>query len=236
MSCQRINKTAKCLPIGSIEVRFSASISSDIAKSITLSDEANKTYQQRSSDEHSNLEQYVEFVGPFPENAKLTLKLPEGKIQDDSGRDLSNHDKFPLVVETSEYPPLAKFASKFGIVEYSNNEAYLPVTLRNLEPEVLSHLFGLLPDPALASKVSANVSKIEEDYAVESFLEKVQNRDEWQDRDKAIFAGYPPQILKTVALTKPNGPKPFEVVGIKLDKPGYYVVELESLALAVSTR
>ena len=231
ISCQRINKTAKCLPIGSIEVRFSAPIPSEIAKGIALTGDAGKIYQQRIGDENDNLIEYVEFVGPFPENAKLFIKLPDGEIQDDSGRELSNVDKFPLEIETSEYPPLAKFQSKFGIVEYSNNEAFLPVTLRNLEPEVLSRLFTLLPNPDVATQVSAHVSKIEEDFAVEGFLEKVQSRDEWQDRDKSIFVDYPPQTLKKVDLAKPNGAKPFEVVGIKLDKPGFYVVELESLAL-----
>ena len=62
------------------------------------------------------------------------LEIP-GDLRDDAGRRLSNQKRFPLTVKTDVAPPLAKFAAKFGIIEL-NADATLPVTLRNVEPEV----------------------------------------------------------------------------------------------------
>ena len=38
-------------------------------------------------------------------------------------------------MQTAPYPPLAKFAARFGLLE-SQAEPALPVTIRNLDPEV----------------------------------------------------------------------------------------------------
>src|SRR5690606_4964584 len=71
---------------------------------------------------------------PLPERSEFTVVLPPG-MTDDAGRKLSNQKRFPLAVRTDEHPPLAKFASRFGIIELKG-DAMLPVTLRNLEAVV----------------------------------------------------------------------------------------------------
>ena len=58
----------------------------------------------------------VSFQSPFPENTNFMVELPPG-LKDVSGRPLVNADKFPLSVRTDRYPPLAKFAARFGILE-----------------------------------------------------------------------------------------------------------------------
>ena len=58
----------------------------------------------------------VVFKSPFPENANFSVELPTG-LKDDAGRPLVNADKFPLSVRTDQYPPLAKFSARFGILE-----------------------------------------------------------------------------------------------------------------------
>jgi hypothetical protein len=78
--------------------------------------------------------QTLEFPGPFPEEASFKLELP-ADLRDDAGRRLVNQKRFPLVVRTDVAPPLAKFPARFGILELKG-DAILPVTLRNLEPEL----------------------------------------------------------------------------------------------------
>src|SRR3546814_19989233 len=57
------------------------------------------------------------FAGPFPEQVKMSLSLPEG-LKDDAGRTLVNADQFPLSFSTATFPPLVKFSSgSFGVIE-----------------------------------------------------------------------------------------------------------------------
>jgi len=88
----------------------------------------------------------VVFKGPFPEKAAFQLEIPPA-LRDDAGRVPVNAAAFPLVVKTEAFPPLAKFAARFGILErYA--DAALPVTLRNLEPVVQLKMLGIPSGPA----------------------------------------------------------------------------------------
>ena len=73
----------------------------------------------------------IEFKGPFPERTSFTMELPRG-FKDDAGREPENKSAFPLETGTDEFPPLAKFPARFGILEL-NAEPLLPVTVRNVE-------------------------------------------------------------------------------------------------------
>ena len=84
----------------------------------------------------------LQFKGPLPARSTFTLQLPPALV-DDAGRPLANQHSFPLKVATDDDPPLAKFAANFGIVEL-HGDAALPVTVRNLEPNILRRA----PDPA----------------------------------------------------------------------------------------
>src|SRR5262249_27090668 len=75
----------------------------------------------------------VKFSAPFKESAQYRIELPN-KMIDLDGRPLSNVARFPLTVATAEFPPLAKFAARFGIIEAA--DPVVPVTVRNLEPEL----------------------------------------------------------------------------------------------------
>ena len=59
------------------------------------------------------------------------IEIP-AELIDDAGRKLANQKRFPLQVRTDEYPPLAKFPARFGIIELKG-DGMMPVTLRNLE-------------------------------------------------------------------------------------------------------
>src|SRR5690606_2958409 len=85
----------------------------------------------------------VQFTGPFPEQAEMSLSVPDG-LKDDAGRELVNADQFPLSFRTAAFPPLVKFASgSFGVMERfadagpgqdkAKAQASVPLTLRNVE-------------------------------------------------------------------------------------------------------
>ncbi|MFX8445234.1 hypothetical protein ABTL54_19970, partial [Acinetobacter baumannii] len=74
----------------------------------------------------------IAFAPPLPYATAAKLILPAG-IKDESGRPLSNAERFPLDVRFDAAPPLVKFAASFGILELKEG-GVLPVTVRNVEP------------------------------------------------------------------------------------------------------
>jgi hypothetical protein len=59
------------------------------------------------------------------------------------------------------------------------------------------------------------------------WIKKVSSRG-WGDREKSVFGPVTAAKTKPFTIPKLHGPKAFEVVGIPLPKPGFYVVEIES--------
>jgi len=272
-TCERENPKANCIPLLPMRLKFSSPISWNIAKNIVMRG-ANRTYkpEKGTDDEEGEAEKKdaaesfvygVVFKGTFPENSAFVIELPK-EIKDDAGRELVNKDKFPLTVMTDSYPPLAKFAARFGIIELKG-EGILPVTLRNLEPEIRSRLLkvdenkediiekaktGMLEG---AVKIGESISSILPDSLKETNknivdglkgrIHKIQadkegNVIEWLR--KVAAAGRERTILKgesnikEFSVPKPGGAKAFEVVGIPLKEPGLYVVEMESQILGTS--
>ena len=122
------------IPLLPMTLTFSAPVAWETVKEIHLISQSGKIWKPRKREEAGPYVDRVVFEGPFPENQSFTLHLPKN-IKDDSGRPLTNQDKFPLTVKTDRYPSLAKFASRFGIIE-SKETPLLPVTVRNLEAEI----------------------------------------------------------------------------------------------------
>ncbi len=143
--CERTNTNAPCIPMTPMRLNFSAPVPANLAKKIVMR-AGKKVYKpELAGDDEEGDEgreavkgdgdvRGIKFKGPFPEKKSFTIELPKG-LTDDAGRPVANRDKFPLHVTTDGFPPLAKFAAPFGIVELSS-EAAIPVTLRNLEPRV----------------------------------------------------------------------------------------------------
>src|SRR4030095_382464 len=171
--------------------------------------------------------QRIIFKGPFPEKASFTIDIPKD-MTDDAGRRLINADRFPLAVRTEEYPPLAKFPARFGILE-SKTDPALPVTLRNLETSVGAKMVQ-------AGKPDASVLK-GQTYKISS--EKIGDVIAWlrrvaeAKRENSVFGLKPPQT-REFKIPKPNGAKAFEVVGIPLKEPGFYVVEIANEMLGAA--
>ncbi len=255
--CRRENAKANCMPILPMQLNFSAPVSWESAKRILLKAQGKSYkpekntaygYADEESDEGSeraavdsaddNTVYGVTFKGPFPENSSFSIELPKG-LKDDAGRSLENKDRFPLTVKTDVFPPLAKFSARFGIIE-QKGDATLPVTLRNLEKEVLTRMKTAEREeegPAAEEKKKDTIK------GVKGRVQKVSAMKEEKIIDwlRKVAAGRrDASILKAEAgakefsLPKPEGAKAFEVVGIPLKDPGFYVVEMESQILGAS--
>ncbi|TGK13804.1 peptidase inhibitor [Leptospira fletcheri] len=147
-TCERTNAKSGCVPVSPIYATFSSAIRSAWRNQIFLKTSDGKTIPAKKSQPDEEREIYnVEFAPPLPASTELQLVLPKG-ITDDAGRPLGNSASFPLSFKTDDYPPLAKFAGDFGIIERFP-EALLPVTVRNIEAPVPSkHLNPLEPSGA----------------------------------------------------------------------------------------
>jgi hypothetical protein len=134
--CSRVNPQAGCSPVQDAWVRFSAPIpragqgdphqaARRQGTGADLSDEGKTQGSDRRPE--------VQGAAPAAVTAKLSLPAD---VTDESGRKLSNAERFPLDVRFDEAPPLVKFAADFGILE-AKEGGVLPVTVRNVEPKLV---------------------------------------------------------------------------------------------------
>jgi hypothetical protein len=149
-------------------------------------------------------------------------------LRDDAGRELLNASEFPLALRTAAFPPLAKFAARFGILELHAQPA-LPVTVRNLEPTLTTRVEAVTKPPGtgwrdLLNRVTGTVVHIAPDRPGDlvAWLRRVAVA----RRGRSVFAELPPDAtpVQTLQLPKPGGAAAFEVVGIPLPTAGLYVV------------
>ena len=248
--CQRENPQADCIPITPMRISFSAPIKASAVAKSALTGPAEKRWLPKFPEsEASGDKKYISeivFQGPFPERSSFTISLPDG-LADDSGRPLSNAGSFPLTVSTGEYPPLAKFAAGFGILERSANPL-LPVTLRNVEPEVSARMLeveggeGMVDPPVekpgvppVRGEIEGRVLKVPSDKVGQMlrWIGTVERRS-WEDRDKSVFGSVTAQRTQAFSIPKLHGPKAFEVIGIPIKSAGFYVVELKSELLGAA--
>jgi uncharacterized protein YfaS (alpha-2-macroglobulin family) len=228
-NCERENPHAACIPLLPMTLDFSAPIAREKARQIVLRGADNKVWRPQLGDEAEKGPVWgVSFQGPFPEGANFRVELPPD-LKDDAGRPLTNADRFPLSVRTDKYPALAKFASRFGIVELKADPV-LPVTLRNLEPEVKARMLKVGTGPGLIEKVTGRILNIApaQGANVQGWLRRVAAA----TRGSSLLATE--KGAKAFKVPKPSGPHAFEVVGIPLKAPGLYIVELESNLLGGS--
>ncbi len=248
--CQRENAQEDCIPITSMRISFSAPIRAATVEKAVLTGPAEKRWLPKfqASDAEGD-EKYINdivFEGPFPERSPFTIGLPPGLV-DDAGRPLSNSGSFPLTVRTGEYPALAKFAAGFGILELNANPL-LPVTLRNVEPEVSARMLGVeggegMVDPPVEKprtlpvrgEIEGRVLKVPPDKVDQMlhWIGVVQQRD-WEDRDKSVFGSVTAPKTRGFSIPKLHGAKAFEVIGIPMKSAGFYVVELKSELLGAA--
>jgi uncharacterized protein YfaS (alpha-2-macroglobulin family) len=225
LRCEREHARAGCIPLLPLRLEFTAPVAVGLLDKVRLEDDEGKVYPPRLREPRPQTEERLIFPGPFAAGARLRLTLP-ADLRDDRGRPLVNAGRFPLAVRIGEWPPLIKFAGDFGILERKEG-GVLPITLRNLEP-------GKQPEGGTAARL--RWLRVTDDEAILA----------WQQRLRAIEqpAGQPPVDPRRIRLLtvevagvvdrplpKPLGPQAFEVVGLPLKAPGYYILEAESRRL-----
>lgn len=243
--CDKVNAQSHCIPFLPMTLNFSAPIPAEKAKQVQLLDSQGKAYPADIIDPAKKpVVESLKFLGPFPENTRFKIVLP-ANLSDDAGRALENASQFPLIVETDDYPPLAKFNGEFGIIEWKEG-GILPVTLRNLEPSVASK--RSMPGQ---QGIPGNMLRLEQnDQSIATWLRKVNKvgNERYEELPKAkeddetrfrnltgaesVFG--PKEKTESFDVPKPEGAKAFEVIGIPLKNPGFYVVELASPRLGAA--
>ncbi len=230
--CSRVNPQAGCNPVKEAWVRFTARIPREQAEAIRISLPDGKELKPALSDEdkRANTVSDIKFAGPLPASTTARLVLPEG-LKDESGRVLSNGQRFPLEVRFDEAPPLVKFAAPFGIIE-AQEGGVLPVTVRNVEPSLQGKGLTVAGQQLRVDASDGEIAKWlrtiddADDYKSEEVKKGAETVTINQTGAASILTGATGKALPAIAL--PGKGKEFEVVGIPLGKPGFYVVELAS--------
>jgi uncharacterized protein YfaS (alpha-2-macroglobulin family) len=220
MRCDRTNAKAGCVPFLPVRVDFSAPVSVAELNKLELVENGGKRHAPTLDEEaKGGFATSVRFAGPFRELATLTLRIPDS-LRDDAGRSLVAPTT-RLSLKVDRQPPLVKFAAPFGIIE-ARGDRLLPVTVRNVEPRI-----------ATAVRSGASL-RVEREQDVLAWLGKLNTygRDPWHQPEGSIkmsLLGPKAQgSIERFTLPKPGGRRAFEVIGIPLKKPGFYVVEVAS--------
>ncbi len=229
--CGRVNPQAGCSPVEKAWVRFSSPIAKGLAEQIRIQTADGKSIAPKFDDDAKKQSTVsdISFATPLPSASTAKLILP-ADIKDESGRPLSNAERFPLDIRFDEAPPLVKFAAPFGILE-AREGGVLPVTVRNVEPALQGRNLA----------IAGQTLKIDgTDGQIAAWLRTVDDADDYasheeqRGKEKVTIndTGSKPILAANqgtdLSVGLPGKGKDFEVVGIPLTKPGFYVVELDS--------
>ena len=235
-TCERENAKADCTPLTPITLRFTAPVSWDQLKATRLVAADGAARTPEAPDDPTQSVTSVSFAPPFPPETSFRVELP-ADLHDDADRTLPAGE--PLTVKTAPFPPLAKFAARFGLLE-ANADPALPVTIRNLDPQVQGQELRTTKErPAawraaisdLYARLSGSVTKVEKAEDVLPWLWRLA----LARRDRSMFGDLPAGAApRTFTLPQPDGPQTMQVVGIPFDSPGLYLVELTSPRLGAA--
>jgi uncharacterized protein YfaS (alpha-2-macroglobulin family) len=229
LSCSRVNPDSGCNPIEPIEVQFSAPVPRAQALAVRLDVGGGKLIEPEDEGREPTLSE-VRFKPPLPPAITARAIVPQD-ILDESGRPLANGRRFPLEFAIAATPPLVKFAAPFGILE-AKEGGVLPVTVRGVEPELEQGIDAIAGasarieagDAAIADWVR-RIYKAQQDDIRDEGTDEAPRRVNYTGT-QALLAGA--SGVNRMRLALPGKGKEFEVVGVPLAKPGFYVVELAS--------
>jgi len=247
LACERVNARAGCIPFQPMRLNFSAPVKASEAGAVYLQGPGGRRWPATLPKDEARNPWVSELVlpGPFPEQARLTLHVPDG-LKDDAGRPLLNRERFPLLVRTGDQPPLIKFAAPFGIIE-AKGERLLPVTVRNVEAQLAGRIAGGgnagTDQEAAGGKGAAGASMrlgAGSEREILAWLRRIAGpgleptQPAGKQLETSIFARVPAASVQRFTLPKPHGRRAFEVIGIPLRQPGFYALELASPRLGAA--
>jgi len=234
-SCDKLKKDGGCIPFLPMRLSFTAPVHKADLLAVTLRGPGGRSYHGRLPKEQAQAElaDMLEFTGPFPERAAFSLQLPAG-LKDDAGRSLLNAGRFPLAVRTDVQPPLIKFPARFGIIE-AQGDRMLPVTMRNVEASL-----AVAAAKVQGSSLRVNDGALAQEEQDKQILQWMRKLTRYGSEPQELYGdelfrpllaqkkGAEASGVERFTVPKPAGRQAFEVVGIPLRKPGFYVVELAS--------
>ena len=254
ISCKRLRQGEPCMPLSDIKISFNALVDTEQLKQLRLIVNGEIRVPDSAGNDAgygSNIANQVVFKGPFPEQAKLQLMLPEG-FSDDLERELANREGLSQDFVLDEFPPLAKFAKQeFGIYElFEENDsavAVIPVTQRRLAQDQQSgptflNSFSTTNDAEVIRWLRRfnrlNESTIDTVAIGDIMADREtiqwggQNTPTLDARAISIFAadqvGLEHIELPQLASTEGGDA---EVIGVPLTQSGFHVLELQSPTL-----
>ncbi|RIL01931.1 MAG: alpha-2-macroglobulin [Proteobacteria bacterium] len=222
LGCERENAKAACVPIARMRLAFSSPVAWEAASRVELVESAPAAgaaprawkAERVDADDGDPLVEAVQFRGPFPPHAKLVARIP-ADLRDDAGRALP---RSAIEIATGRLPPLAKFSSRFGVVEAA--APVLPVALRHVAGGAVLRGQTIARAASLGAASPAEIAR---------WLRALGAQD---TGEASVFAAQgaaaQPQSLALPAATPGDDA---EVVGIPLDGAGLHVVEIESRLL-----
>jgi len=223
--CDREQPGADCVPLAPIRLVFTADVPWEQARRVALVHEREGAPPLRLAAERpwsgddDPLVDRVRFPGPFAAEARYRIELP-ADLRDDAGRPLE--PPASDTIRTADWPPLAKFGARFGLLELHADPA-LPVALRGLGPELQARLLGPASEAGLPGR-SLRLA----DLPPAELLSWLRRLDVHQETQPLFPSG----TVGLRGLTLPVPPTPengaSELVGIPLRKAGLHLVEIES--------
>lgn len=245
-SCERVNPKAGCIPILPISLNFTAPVDAAVAASIELRGADGKVVRPKLGERAASVDS-VTFDGPFAPLSEVTITLP-AQFHDDAQRALVNAASFPLKIRIDDDPPLIKFPSHFGILE-ANAQPALPVSVRNVEATLKGVQTKVAGQAASNGKGELAQIDTSDDQNIAKWLNRVlvpphetgEPRQGFVEKHKRypvegdfpLLFGKKGGDFKSTPLNLPRaeGARTFELMGIPLPAPGFYVVEFASKRL-----
>ena len=229
VSCEREKSESPCVPVQTIKILFSVPVPAAQASLVTLVSANGKTKQSTLALRNEQAKKQgalinegeiseLEFAAPFEQSSQYTVQFPSGNqaITDADARPLLNGGANALKFQTSEAPPLAKFAANFGVIE--RQVGALPVTIRHLK-EAQGDALKLRHESSLDEKTVIQWMRMAD----------FDQRNERTTRRIAVLAASNAKATNVfVDSLKVEPSKAAQVIGIPLTKPGLHRVELES--------
>ncbi len=214
-TCSREKPDAPCIPLSPMELEFTADFTDFYKDKIVLKGKNGRVYRPK---KEASL---LRFDGPFEENSEYLIEVPK-IMRDLDGRRLANSSKFPMRVKTGSMPALAKFSSRFGILE--KDDAVLPLTVRNIETSTISGI-SKSKKPSAGLKIRSLSVPVDNEKLMIDWLKRVAQA----RREASVFSIN--SATRDVRIDFKGQKTDFRVIGIPVKTTGLNIVEVESRML-----